>query len=204
MGDQKKGQNREPGPEGWSVAGFRFETEEEYENAKREEQGIRYMKSRIDFQHPRKVLEIYTKLVEENVFTSPLGQYFLKDLQEYLLAQHSLDQNSIPPVPVSQDVVVEEVTFVKDEKQVRKKKTLSVTRELNYKRRYHAALAVNVILALAIIAMLAIAHTSGSVTILNYENKLIDRYASWEQELTQREQEVKAREAALAAPADGR
>ena len=36
-----------------------------------------------------------------------------------------------------------------------------------------------------------------NVTIMNYENEIIDKYEKWEQELTEREQALKEREEAL-------
>ena len=45
--------------------------------------------------------------------------------------------------------------------------------------------------------MFAITLTSNTPTILNYENKLIDRYEHWEQELNEREQELDEREQKL-------
>lgn len=54
-----------------------------------------------------------------------------------------------------------------------------------------------VAMVIIIVAMFAISLTSGSTTILNYENKLIDKYEEWEQELQQREAAVRERENAL-------
>ena len=45
--------------------------------------------------------------------------------------------------------------------------------------------------------MFAITATSGTATVLNYEQKLIDRYEGWEQELNEREAAVKEREEEL-------
>lgn len=46
-------------------------------------------------------------------------------------------------------------------------------------------------------AMFVITATANSTTILNYETRLIDKYASWEQELTERETAVKEMERSL-------
>lgn len=61
-------------------------------------------------------------------------------------------------------------------------------------RRLQAAI---VVLVIIVVAMFAISLTSGSTTILNYENKIIDKYEEWELELQQREEAVKEREEAL-------
>ena len=50
---------------------------------------------------------------------------------------------------------------------------------------------------IAIIAMFTITLESDNPNVLNYERALTDRYASWEQELTEREQAVRQREREL-------
>ena len=57
--------------------------------------------------------------------------------------------------------------------------------------------AVAIVCMVMVVAMFAITLTSKSPTIINYESRILDKYASWEQELTQREAEVSAKEAEL-------
>ena len=47
------------------------------------------------------------------------------------------------------------------------------------------------ILAISVITMMFLASTADNVNILNYENKLLDKYSAWEQELEEREAAVK-------------
>jgi len=54
---------------------------------------------------------------------------------------------------------------------------------------------LNVILALIVIGMFAVSYTAGSTNILNYEERIVNKYAEWELELTEREEALKAREA---------
>ena len=55
----------------------------------------------------------------------------------------------------------------------------------------------SLILLISVVSMMLLAATSDNVNILNYENKLIDKYSSWEQELEEREQAVKEQEQEL-------
>lgn len=50
---------------------------------------------------------------------------------------------------------------------------------------------LNILLAMAVAAMFAIAVNGKSPNILNYEKAITNRYASWEQELTERENAVR-------------
>ena len=56
---------------------------------------------------------------------------------------------------------------------------------------------MNIVMIVAIIAMFVITLNSDQPNILNYERNLQDKYASWEQELTRREQTVREREREL-------
>ena len=67
----------------------------------------------------------------------------------------------------------------------------------NYKGRCQFFMVTSLILLISVVSMLLLAATSDNVNILNYENKLIDKYSSWEQELEEREQAVKEQEQAL-------
>lgn len=56
---------------------------------------------------------------------------------------------------------------------------------------------LNVVLALAVVGMFAITLKSDNPNILNYEKQIINKYASWDQELTEREQAVREKERQL-------
>lgn len=79
----------------------------------------------------------------------------------------------------------------------RKQETLNpIARK--YKGMFHVSLFFTAVFAAIIVGMFAITYLSGnSVTILNYENAIIDKYESWEEELNEREQELKKKAIAL-------
>ena len=56
---------------------------------------------------------------------------------------------------------------------------------------------LNILLILLVIAMFVITLTGNNPTILNYEQKLQNKYAGWEQELTERENAVREKEREL-------
>ena len=80
-------------------------------------------------------------------------------------------------------------------------------REVRRRRKDQDTLSYKIVivaLSLLVVAMLVITALSDSPTILNYEKKLQDRYASWEMELTEREDAVRARELELKKGGEGR
>ena len=56
---------------------------------------------------------------------------------------------------------------------------------------------LNIMLVIAMIAMLVITVNSDNPNIMNYEKVLTNRYASWEQELTEREEVIRQKEKEL-------
>ena len=62
---------------------------------------------------------------------------------------------------------------------------------------FRTSIAINVFLMLVVIGMVIITLMDSNPNILNYENRIVDRYAEWEQELEEREQNIKEREQEL-------
>ena len=71
----------------YRVEGFDFETKEEALQAKKEVEGVRYIKEQMQLDDPEVVLRLYQKLVAQNVFETPIGMSFLSELQE-LIQEH--------------------------------------------------------------------------------------------------------------------
>ena len=69
--------------------------------------------------------------------------------------------------------------------------------KIEYHRRFIASLSLNIVLILVIIAMFIIMLKSDNPNVLNYEYAVQDRYASWEQELTERENAIREKEREL-------
>ena len=56
---------------------------------------------------------------------------------------------------------------------------------------------LNIALVVAVCAMFGIASKSDNPNIINYENAVVNKYASWEQELSEREQVIREKEREL-------
>ena len=65
------------------------------------------------------------------------------------------------------------------------------------KTRFLFSVILNVLLVMAVAAMFSIALRSNNPNILNYERAITNRYAAWEQELTEREQKIREKEKEL-------
>lgn len=168
-------------------SGFAFSTKEEAETAKKEINKVKIVKQKIDVNNPEMSLKIYNKLIEENVFTTPVGYTFLNDFREYLLGQPSVDNETVLPITISKQVVVKEVF----EKGQVKRSPLNNGKKTDYKKKANFLTKICIILSAVIVAMFIINMTSDNVNIINYRNEIINQYEDWEKELTEREEAVK-------------
>lgn len=174
------------------VEGFAFTSESEAEQAKKEREGIRYIKEKTNMNNPDMVLQIYNKMIREKMFVTSVGYAYLSDLQEYLRTNPYINDEDILPIEVVHPSVQESLKEEKQKHQmqlqeVKKKAAKKPVTDMELQNRYKLSLLVNLILAISVVCMFVISATSGHPTILNYEEKLVNRYSVWEQELTERE-----------------
>ena len=209
------------GRETYEVEGFLFFDEKTAGQAKKEAEGIKYLKSKMNLEKPETVLQVYNQMIDKEFFETVVGQQFLKELQEYLVTIPFIKNEDIRPIPIVPFMAVENAEKQKKNEQKKRKareqkqaedaekksrKQKSKEQEereikvyhVNFKRKFHRSIYLNLVLVAIIIAMFTISLIStNNVTILNYENQLINKYEDWQQQLDEREQELDAREAKL-------
>lgn len=170
------------------VRGYCFGTAEDAEIARQEEKKIQYLEQHMDFAKPENMLLVYKKAMESRVFTTPIGWEYLKKLQKELSERSDLKEE-VPPVAlytvfahrVGDDIRIPAPRIPEKSKD-------------NTNKKFIASVVINFILAAAIAVMFYIAYTSDNPNVLNYKNNLVNKYAQWEQELTERENAIREKE----------
>ena len=128
------------------------------------------------------------------------------ELQNVLLRSHFTAREEIPPIEVSAMVLKKELT--PEEAELAKKGPVAKVKkaakkvdekvEGNYKKPFYAALFFAIVFALSVVGMFIITKVSGNnVNIINYRNEILNEYSTWEQQLQEKEAELKAWEAEL-------
>ena len=163
------------------VEGFLFANEAEAAQARKEAEGVKYVKEKAQMDDPEMVLRIYNKM---------------KDLQEYLQSIPFIRKEDIFPIPVQHPQVEESLRKAK-RAPAPKPKTQTVVKNADYRRRYRIVRWIAFILAVCVVAMFAITATTNNTTVLNYENQLINKYEAWEERLDQRQEAIEAKEKEL-------
>lgn len=176
----------------WFIAGYVFQSEEAYRIAKQESESIIYIKSHTNLQDMKQVLKLYNKAVEGNMFQTVIGYEFLHQLYAILVKNKVMEPQYLRPIAVrfqpQREVLPEDVQAANK-------------RGEQYRYLYENALVqrrnsriVTTFLAGLILAMIVMVY-------FNYrtydENAILDKYASWEQKLEEREQAVREKEKAL-------
>lgn len=170
------------------VEGYSFTDESMAKQARTESEGVKYVKARTDMSKPDQVFNVYHRLLAQRMFQTPIGYAYLKELQDYLKTMPGIHSEDIKPIPVASKLVVE------DTRGITERWRRKLEKEQNKLR---ISIVANFAFVVSIFIMFLITATSGQTTILNYEKKIQDRYASWEQELTEREKAIREEEQEL-------
>ena len=175
------------------TGGFSFYTEQDGKLAEAEQRKIEYLEARIDYTRPESILHVYDKTIQEQLFKTPVGLLYLKKLQDFLLKQPTIAPERVKAIPLYD-------TYADPQQSssgTNKPTSQAVRKKEKEKSRFQISVALNILLVLAICAMFVISFVSDHPNIYNYERALQDRYASWEQDLTAREQAVRDKEREL-------
>lgn len=171
------------------------------EAEKKELEGIRYIKEKNDMQDMKTVLALYNKLSEKELFHTQAGVEFMEELRDKLIAAPEVDNHEIAGYKAVQSEKKKDEKKEQELKPAEEKKKEIEQRIINeYRYKYYNSLIINVILIIALVLGFLITTNSKNVNIINYENRLIDKYAAWEEQLEERESIVTEREKAVMQP----
>lgn len=171
------------------------------DRAAAEVERIRRLEEQIDYSKPKVVHLLYDRINDSNVFATPEGFAYLLHLREFLEENSSELDHEIKGIP--SEILTKkmnaaapetsEETVHRDNGKIKK-----LRRERDrYKNWFSISRIVAVALGIAVIVMFIIALNSSAPNILNYERAIQDKYAAWENTLSERERAVAEREKAV-------
>lgn len=178
-----------------TVEGYSFTSPKDVELAKAELARIKQLEEKINYNNPKMVMLVYDKAIENKLFKTPVGFDFMKKMQRILL------DSDIPPEQI-RDIPVNRVYAVRDNasEAVEKFKTdpkLEKARKRQETRTKKGLIIANIALLVMVLLMLWISTTGSNPTVIDYEKKLQNRYATWEKELQERENTIREKEREL-------
>lgn len=174
--------------------GFSFQSAADAQLASQENKKIEYLQAHMSTSEPENILAIYQKAITDRIFRTPVGIIYLKRLQSFLIKSEEIDNDKIPAIPI--EVAYERVLRAEPSPARQRIKAASAPKKKKSMLLPFSIL-LNMCLIVAVIAMFAMTLASEQPNIINYRKALTNQYAGWEQELTEREQAVRAREQEL-------
>jgi len=182
-------ESRMKNEERFIVGGFMFGNDEDVKQAKEEEGTIKFLEQKINYDDTNTTLRIYEKAIQEKVFKTPVGFEFLRKMQAELM-KRGVPAENVKPVPLYQ-------VFSREEKEkparvIKKKEKLDKTKVY-----FRSSVGLNVLLIIIVVGMFVISLLGETPNIVNYRFRIQDEYAAWEQDLMEREAEMKAKEREL-------
>lgn len=183
----------------WAVQGYMFSSQKDAMQAKTELLKIQKLEEKMDYNNPQMVYMVYKKALENRIFKTPIGYEYLRKLQT-MLTQSDKIKEPIQEIPIYQmyhlrDSTNPIVERVKSDPKLKEKKERERKRKEFFPLR--TSIFFNVLLAVLVLAMLYISTTGSNPNVLNYERSIQDKYATWEQELAEREAVVREKEREL-------
>ncbi len=177
------------------VNGYSFETQEEYEKALEEKKSIERLMKKVNLNKGELLVALYSGLITQNKLSTVIGLEYLCRLRDIIINKKYAKTSELPPIQTgnfkTERAVGYKLADTTQKLQAERQQTLK------YKERVRTLFIVNIALVIVIGVMMYIATTSNNVNIINYEHKLVDKYAAWETQLTEREQRVKEAEKRL-------
>lgn len=171
------------------VAGFVFSSYQEAQIAIREQKNVETIKARTDLSDAHVVFDLYQKLIERKMFQTMIGYSFLYELRQLLTQEFEYLDSDLPSIVLPKRMEYDKVGAlnqgVLDSK---------VQRLLVVKKRLTVTV---VILLVMIVLMFVITALNPNVGYVNTENKILNKYSAWQEELEQRERVVREKEAEL-------
>ena len=193
-----------------TIDGFYFETDELYEEAHKEKLAVAYLSKQVDLSDNKQALRLYQQAASQKLFSTVIGLTFLRDIEFRLKKDESIPKDQImavtvplkerPPEKPSVSISSLQSKEGSSKKERQKKDAYPFNEKTEagkYRRRFHGALAFVFILLATIGVMFFITLSSDLPTIVNYRTRLNNEYASWDEELKEREAALDLREKEL-------
>ena len=181
----------EKNEDGLVVGGFRFGTIADAETARQEVKKVATVEKHLDYRKPQDVLLVYNKAIDNRVFLTPVGMSYLQRMQTQL-AKSGVPQEKIKPIPL----YVAFSNKTENNSSIRRSLASRPSR-VEFKGRFITSVCINVLLVLALTAIVFLSLRSDVPNIVNYRTAVVNEYSEWEQDLQQREKAVREAERTL-------
>lgn len=166
----------------FTFQGHTFDDEKQLIAAKKEAEAIEYLRSKTDFSNMNNLIKLYNRILDRDMMETVVGIDFLKEIRETLIGSGMFTEEQVRPVPL-----LPEVKKLKKRKEIQTRSRERTLLERS-ERQNTILKVVCFFLVVLVIGMFAIVLTgTHSPLAIRYEEQLINKYASWAQEIQNKE-----------------
>lgn len=173
------------------VDGYIFANPQDAELAKNEIRKIAYIEAHTDTSNVANVKSIYEQAIENRTFQTPIGLEYMREMQNVIK-----NSGMGEPKPIPLFTTFKRISLSNGET-IKRRVTKQEKKELGLRAKYRNAVLVSVILAISMVIMFMITMFGTTPNIINYKTAITNQYSSWEQDLTEREAIIRAKEREL-------
>ena len=184
--DEGKGRDK------FIVGGYEFLSENDAQKAAMDLSKIKLLEQRVKASRPADIKAVYEKSIENKIFKTPIGWGYLVGLRDKLLQSGYTDED-LTPIPLNVSMTRRSAMEGINVKQ------RIIPAEPKKKSEFKTIFSIilNIVLLILVGLMFYVATTGESDNIINYRKNIINRYSSWEEDLTNREKDVREAEKKL-------
>ena len=180
------------GREKFIVGGYEFLSENDAQKASMDLSKINLLEARVKASRPVDIKAVYEKSIENKIFKTPIGWGYLVGLRRKLLESGYKEEDLIP-IPLNVSMTRHSAMDSLNVKQ--RILPQEPKKEANFKTIF--SIILNIVLLILVGVMFYITVTAETDNIINYRKNITNRYAGWEQELSDREKAVREAEKRL-------
>ena len=167
----------------FTFQGHTFDDEKQLIAAKKEAEAVEYLRSKTDFSNMNTLRKLYDRILDRDMMETVVGIDFLKEIRETLIGSGMFKDDQIRPVPL-----LPEVKKLKKRKENQKRSRERTVLERS-ERQNTILKTVCFFLVVIVIAMFVIVLTgTRSPLAIKYEEQILNKYASWAEELQEKEE----------------
>lgn len=166
----------------FTFQGHTFDDEKQLIAAKKEAEAVEYLRAKTDFSNMNNLIKLYNRILDRDMMETVVGIEFLKEIRETLIGSGMFTEEQVRPVPL-----LPEVKKLKKRQETQKRSKERTLLERS-ERQNTILKVVCFFLVVLVIGMFAIVLTgTRSPLAIRYEEQILNKYASWAEELQEKE-----------------
>ena len=167
--------------------GHTFDDEKQVILAKKEAEAIEYLRSKTDFNNLNQLMKLYDRILDKNMMETIIGIEFLTEIRGMLVRSGMFTEEQIRPVPL-----LPEARKMKKRADDQKRSRERILLEHATKQNTILKIVTFFLSALVIIMFVITLLGERSPLAVRYEEQILNKYAAWADELTEREKLLRA------------